>query len=246
MASQKSDGPVHQRLSADLRALIEKGALAEGERLPTEVELADRYGVSRQTVRRAFQDLVSEGWVRRIRGRGTFPVRATDRDRYVRPVGTIEDLMEWRDSQMELMQPISLESAPEEAAALDLPSKVVARVLLRRTYEGKPFALTRVCLPPEVGRRLVEEDLLPPAGTGTVIGSIAPLLSSAVATVEQGITAVAMSEDVADALGCEPGGPALRVERLYFDADERPVELAVTHYNPDRYTYRLALRGRVG
>jgi len=165
------------------------------------------------TLRRAFQDLVTDGWVRRIRGRGTYPVRAADRDMYVRPVGTIEDLMEWRDSRMELMQPISLESAPEDAKALDLPGKAVATLLLRRTFEGKPFALSRVCVPPDLGRRLVEEDALPSAGVGTIIGSIVPLLSAPVTRVQQEITAAAMSADVATTLDCEPGAPGLRVER---------------------------------
>jgi DNA-binding GntR family transcriptional regulator len=238
----RSTVPVHQRLSADLRTLIER---ANGERLPTEAELADRYGVSRQTVRRAFQDLVAEGLVRRVRGSGTYPVQPAERDRYVRPVGTIEDLMQWRDSEMELVQPIALESAPDIATLLELPSTVVATLTLRRTFDGKPFALSRISLPPEVAAKLVDEGALPGVGTGTIIGSVERLLPDAVTEVHQEITAVTTPKDIAGQLDVEPDTPALRVQRLYFDADERPVELAITHYNPDRYTYRLVLRGRM-
>jgi GntR family transcriptional regulator len=244
MTSRRSSVPAHQRLSADIRELI-AGAPGEGERLPTEAELADRYGVSRQTVRRAFQDLVAEGLVRRIPGSGTYPVQSGQRDRYVRPVGTIEDLMQWRDSEMELIEPFALECAPEIASLLELPSKVVARLTLRRTFDGKPFAFSRVSLPPDVAARLVDDGALPPPGVGTIIGSVAALLPEAVTEVQQEITAVALPTEVAEPLECEPGAPALRVSRVYFDAADRPIEVAITHYNADRYTYRLVLRGRM-
>ena len=39
--------------------------------------------------------------------------------------------------------------------------------------------------------------------------------------------------------------PLLRIERLYCDRDLVPLELAVNHFHPDRYSYRLQMRGRV-
>jgi DNA-binding GntR family transcriptional regulator len=39
--------------------------------------------------------------------------------------------------------------------------------------------------------------------------------------------------------------PVLRIERLYSDRDLVPLELAVNHFHPDRYSYRLQMRGRV-
>ncbi len=51
---------------------IDAGTYAEGERLPSEPELCERFGVSRITVRRAVADLEGLGIVRRQQGRGTF------------------------------------------------------------------------------------------------------------------------------------------------------------------------------
>jgi GntR family transcriptional regulator len=153
--------------------------------------------------------------------------------------------MEWRDSEMELLRPIALESAPETADLLSLPNSVVATLTVRRTFEGKPFAVSRVSLPPDVAARLIDDGALPPPGLGTIIGSVERLLPNPVAEVQQEITAVALEPDVAEPLECEPGTSALRVTRVYFDAEERPVEVALTHYNADRYTYRLVLRGRM-
>ncbi|HLU35948.1 MAG TPA: GntR family transcriptional regulator [Thermomicrobiales bacterium] len=51
---------------------ISAGNLAEGDRLPTEMELAERFGVSRITIKRAMKDLLERGRIVRYRGRGTF------------------------------------------------------------------------------------------------------------------------------------------------------------------------------
>src|SRR6478752_10797326 len=87
--------PAYQVLREQLRAEIRGGRYADGARLPTESELAEHHGLSRQTVRRAFQDLVAEGMVYRVPGRGTY-AREPGR-RYLRQLGSIEDLMSLSD-----------------------------------------------------------------------------------------------------------------------------------------------------
>jgi GntR family transcriptional regulator len=246
MAQRRLTVPVHRKLSADLRASIEAGEFADGGRLPTEAELADRYGVSRQTVRRAFQDLVAEGLVRRVPGQGTFVSEPGGVPRYARSVGSIEELMQWSDSEMEITRPVALEHDRVGADALGLGDGVVAVLTVRRVFEGKAFGISRICLPPALAAKLVAGEVLPPLGAGTVIGAVETFLGDAVARVQQAITATTASEEVAGALELPEGAAVLRVERLYFDAADRPVELAITHYNPARYTYRLELRGRVG
>jgi GntR family transcriptional regulator len=61
-----------QQVYEDLRAEMDSGELATDARLPGELELADQYGVSRDTIRRAIQELVSEGRLVVLHGRGTF------------------------------------------------------------------------------------------------------------------------------------------------------------------------------
>jgi DNA-binding GntR family transcriptional regulator len=70
------DGPVSvwSQVAADLAADIGSGVLAVGARLPAEPELAQVYGVSRITVRRAARDLADRGMVTVSRGRGTYVV----------------------------------------------------------------------------------------------------------------------------------------------------------------------------
>ena len=55
--------PVFRRVGSDLRSQVLNGQFPAEVALPTEAQIATRYSVSRQTVRRAFQDLVAEGLV---------------------------------------------------------------------------------------------------------------------------------------------------------------------------------------
>jgi len=70
MSSARSTSRFRE-VANDIRDKIQTGVYPRGERLPTEVELAEEYGVTRVTVNKAFNVLRSEGWVRTHRGVGT-------------------------------------------------------------------------------------------------------------------------------------------------------------------------------
>jgi DNA-binding GntR family transcriptional regulator len=61
-----------QQVYADLLGEIRSGVLAVDDRLPSEFEMADQYGVSRDVIRRAKEELAGEGWLIVLQGRGTF------------------------------------------------------------------------------------------------------------------------------------------------------------------------------
>jgi GntR family transcriptional regulator len=71
--------PLHHQVYLDLSSAMDDGEWKPGDRLPTERELAERYGCSLITVRRALSELVREGRIERTRGRGTFVLQATPR-----------------------------------------------------------------------------------------------------------------------------------------------------------------------
>jgi GntR family transcriptional regulator len=70
--------PVYQLIAQELRERIESGRLLPGDQLPTELELRDRYGTSRNTIRDAIKRLTSEGLVETRPGQGTFVIRKVD------------------------------------------------------------------------------------------------------------------------------------------------------------------------
>lgn len=67
-----TDGPIWMQIAQALSAEIDGRGLAPGDRLPSEAQLAARFGVNRHTVRRAVESLVRRGLVRVEQGRGAF------------------------------------------------------------------------------------------------------------------------------------------------------------------------------
>jgi GntR family transcriptional regulator len=235
--------PAYQALRQRLRSDLDAGLYGNGERLPTESELVAQHGVSRQTVRRAFQDLVAEGLVYRIPGRGTYATDAPSR--YLRQLGSIEDLMSLSDdTTMEVLTGLRRRVDVEAASRMRLDDDVVYTVVFRRLHDEVPFVLTRVHLPESVAREILDSAEVADGAvsTSTIIGLTEPHLSHPIVEAAQSITVSTADDQVAEAVGCERGHSMLRVDRLYSDATGTPVELAVSHFLPEQYTYRVTLR----
>jgi len=78
----------------------------------------------------------------------------------------------------------------------------------------------------------------------TVIGLIDARTSGSITAAEQSVSAAGAPLFAARHLGREVGEPLLRIDRLYFDDSDDPVELAVSYFDPEHYSYRVKLRRR--
>lgn len=247
MPGARTGESAYSALARELRNGILEGRYTAGQQLPTEAELTRRRNVSRQTVRRAFHDLVSEGMVHRVPGRGTFV--ASRGDQYLRQFGSIEDLMALSvDTELELLSPLQRRVDIGAASRLRLDTDVVAVVCFRRLHEGVPFCHTQVFLPPHLAERLESVPELTAPGTrspATVIGLLDTRIDTPIAEAQQSITAERSSPEVADSLGGHAGDPMLRIDRTYHDASGAPVELAISWFAPEHYSYRVRLRRTV-
>jgi DNA-binding GntR family transcriptional regulator len=236
----------YRALAEELREALREGRYGRGEQLPTEAELGAAFSVSRQTVRRALQDLVAEGLVVRVPGRGTFAAMSGPGGQYLRSVGSIDDLLAMAlDTVLEVMQPLRERIDVEAAGRLGLGSDEVMHAVIRRLHRGVPFAVTQLWLPARLGRRVAEEGVLARAGDRTqvtVISVVDRVGEHRVAGAQQSITSVTVPAPFEEALELPSGAPALRADRLYVDTSDTPIELATSYFHPDRYSYRLALR----
>jgi GntR family transcriptional regulator len=236
----------YRTLAAQIRDAIRNGEYANGRQLPTEEQLSASFSVSRQTVRRAMQDLVSEGIIYRVAGRGTYPV--AEEDRYVNRFGSVEELMSLSlDTECEIVSPLHRKVDVETASRLRLPSDEIFTTAFIRLHADVPFCYTSVYLPPRIGHLLAGADELASPGRRsrvTVIGLIDLRMVGSITAAEQSISAAGAPELAARHLSRPAGEPLLRIDRLYFDGDDDPVELAISYFDPEHYSYRVKLRRR--
>jgi GntR family transcriptional regulator len=246
----KAKGPTaarpafYRQLADDLRQQIMQGRFGDGRRLPTEAELAESHRVSRQTVRRAFQDLVAEGMVYRTPGRGTFTMPKAGP--YLRQFGSIEDLMgHTGDTRFMVIEPLRRIADISAGSRLRLPSDTVYSITFLRSHDDNPLGMSYIYLPLAIGRKLMSATELTTTGSHTpitVIRRIEDIISSSVAEAEQSITVARADAATTAVLGCPLQHPVLRIDRLYLDLEGNPLELSKSFFLPEQYTYRTNLR----
>jgi GntR family transcriptional regulator len=244
--SLKADGgssslPIYHQLTTILRQQIKDSAFAPEQPLPSEMQLAAAYDVSRVTVRRALDLLEREGWIRRKHGVGTFVApRADEAQREESRVsGLVENLITLgleTTARLLAYEP----EAPTPAAvlqALGLPADERAlRIERLRFFKDKPLSVTTVWLPRSVAslapRSVIDDRPIMRILEGGGIRA---------QRAEQTISAIPADDAAANKLNVAIGAPLLRLRRTVFDGDGRPFEHQVGLYNPDQYEYHMLL-----
>lgn len=229
--------PLYAQLHAALRRRILDGRCPEGALLPSENDLAEALGVSRITIKRAFDELAASGLVRRRRGHGTEVLRGPAQRPVLASVdGLVENsLVMGRDTEVELLEFAYVPADEAVAEALDVaPGALVQKAVRVRRELGEPFSRITTWIPEAVGRGFGRGDLIT-----TPLVALLERAGVRLSSAEQAIGAENADAAAALALGVAPGAALLRVERLSRDQRGTPVERAEVLYNPARYRYRM-------
>jgi DNA-binding GntR family transcriptional regulator len=234
---RSSPTPLYFQLAQAIEGAITGGDLPAGSRLENELLLAERYGLSRPTVRRAVQELVDKGLLVRKRGVGTQVIQPHVR-RSVELTSLYEDLA--RAGGMPTTAVLSLErvpAPPEIAAELDLVEGVEIVVLRRLRYShGEPLALMTNYLPgrfhptAELAERGLYQYL---RGQGVHLR-----------VAHQRIGARPARAEEARLLEEPPRAALLTMERTAFNDQGVAVEHGQHVYRASRYEFETTLVGR--
>jgi len=233
----RSATPLYLQLEAALREALALETWRAGEAMPPERQLAEQFGVSRLTLRKALERLEAQGLVRRRQGSGTYVA-----PRLEQPLSVLTGFSE--DMRARGLEPGTrwlkrglYTASPEEVLALSLsPGEKVARLERVRSAQGEPMAIERAALPAH---------LLP--NPEEVKESLYAYLESRdlrPARALQRLRSVAASRPEAELLSIRPGEPVLYIERLSYLTDGSVLEFTRSHYRGDRYDFVAELRGK--
>jgi GntR family transcriptional regulator len=228
--------PLYFQLAQHFEAAIRSGALRVGARLDNEVQLAERLGLSRPTVRAAFGYLSNKGLVVRKRGAGTV-VASARIDRDVELTSLYDDLASAGRGPATLIIRNEVTHATEPVArALQLPERALVITLERlRSADGEPIALMHNFLP--AGLVHLSSDMLAEHGLYELLRACGIRLCSAT----QRMSAKNASVAEARTLHETRGAALLTMERIAYDESGRPVEFGQHLYRATRYAFTTSM-----
>lgn len=229
--------PLWQAIATTLRAEIRTGHYRPGDRLPTEAQLSDRFGVNRHTVRRALADLAGAGQVHARRGAGVFVTgRPTDyalgrRVRFSQNLAASGRTGSHRFTRLET-RPCDRTEA--EALALT-PGDPVHVIEGQSLADGQPLALFRSVLP-----GWLEGFVDHARDRQSITAALAACGVADYTRASTRITAKLADATQAAALRLSQGAPILRSVAINVDDRGRPVEFGHSWFAGDRVSLVLA------
>ena len=229
----------YQQVQAQLAEEIERGRRRPGSRLPPERALAEHFGVSRVTLRRALDELARAGVVARS-GSGWIVASAAIGE----PPNALMSFSEMAASRGltpggRVLERQTRPASMDEAEALGLaPGAPLFELERLRSMDDVPILIDRTRIPLSLAPGLDQIDLEETSLYEVLEGRFGMRATAARFTVE----AIAADERRARLLALETGQPLLRCQQRTEDETGRPIELCEMVYRGDRYRFHATLR----
>lgn len=240
MSLSQASQPLYHRVYKDIAKEIESGVLEPGDRLPSERWFCEELGVSRTTVRRAIEELVSDGLVQ-ARGRGAFVAG----DALVEPPNTLMSLSELGRSRglaatARVLTGVVRGATIDEADAFAIaPGAELFELRRLRMLDGLPISIDNNRVPAR---------LLPGVGdldfTSASLYDALDRAGHAPVRADYDLEARGADASEAELLDLAPGAPVLFATTVALGDDGRVLDLGRTVYRADRYRFQATLMRR--
>jgi len=231
----KSPVPLHAQVEELVREMIKDPEFKNGDFLPNEMNLAKQLGISRNTVRQAFNKLVYEGLLIRKKGVGT---RVADQSVNTRANNWLSFSQEMKASGIEIIN-FDLKSSWVEAddtmaSFFEVPvGKKILKLERLRGRENYPFVYFISYFHPRIGLTGNEDFSRP-------LYEILEKEHSVVVKVsKEEISSELAGAEIGKILNINPASPILKRMRFVYDPGGRPVEYNLGYYIADSFSYTI-------
>jgi GntR family transcriptional regulator len=231
--------PLYKQVEKQILQCLAEGEWKPGDQLPTESQLAERFGVAVFTIRAGIAELAVANILIRKQGKGTFVARHTrQRQRY-------QFSHVFGNDGLQIFPDRELISLQREIAPAPL------QAILRLEDEARPAIFNIDCLLTTGPQRVATMQIALPAKnfaglTARVVRNSDENLYAVyqdacgvnVIRIEERVHATVAAAGIARALKIRPASPLLRIERIAYTYNDVPVEFRVRHLDAAKYHYR--------
>ena len=240
MPRMSQDAPTFSPLYRQIKALIiqalEAGEWRPGQVIPSEQELAVRFGVSQGTVRKAIDEMAAENLLVRKQGKGTYVASHNDPRalfRFLRLVPLDGDLSHPTSVPLDCWRAKAGQEASRMLAIEPGAPIIIVRRLLQ--FALKPVVIDEIYLSGETFQGLTAEVLQ--SWNGSLYSLFETRFGLRMIRAQERIRAVAADRNASEALKVAEGTPLLSVERVTYTYGDKPVEWRRGLYSTAEHFY---------
>lgn len=232
--------PLYFQLKELIIEAIRSGAYKHGSVIPTEKEFSEMYQISRTTVRQAITELVQEGWLYRIKSKGTFVSTPKINQDFIQRLETFQEQMarSGMTPGTEVLE-VKIAYAPEHVAeALEIqPGDKVIYLYRRRFANEEPILLAETWLPYEPCKYVLEHDFV----KESLYDILKEKEETEVLRIRRRVEAVEAIACDMEYLDMKPGKPVQLFHSIGTNAYGKPVEFSIARYRGDRNSFEVTV-----
>ncbi|MGE5581418.1 MAG: GntR family transcriptional regulator [Bacillota bacterium] len=212
--------------------------------IPTELELSSRFSISRPTVRQAINELVVEGYLYRVKGKGTFISKPKINQEFLLTLDSFNNEMRKKglNPSTKLIDAKVIPSDEKISAALTLEiGSAVFELRRLRFINHEPIVVVVTYVPAAKCPGLLEKDLEHDSLYEILEKAYGLVVFKAIRNLES----VSAGQYEAQLLGIKKGAPVQFFESTTYLADGSPIEYSLAKYRGDRNKFTFEFRRKV-
>ncbi len=233
--------PLYYQLKTILLEYIREQHSNVDEPIPTEVEISEYFGISRPTVRQAINELVVEGYLYRIKAKGTFLAKPKISQDFLLTLDSFNNEMRKKGlvPSTKILQKEIVQCDEKTANILRLePGSDVIKLTRLRSANNEPIVFVITYVPLKVCPLLMDYDLENESLYEIIQKESGKLIANATRSLE----CIISGEFEAKLLNIEKGVPVQYFESIVYLEDGTPVEYSLAKYRSDRSKFTFELR----
>ncbi|WP_047980196.1 GntR family transcriptional regulator [Ornithinibacillus contaminans] len=241
MIDKQSPIPIYYQLEEEIKSMIHHKQLKPGDLLPSEREYAEKYAISRMTVRQAISNLVKEGLIYRQKGKGTFVADKKIEQDLSGLTSFSEDMR--NRGLIPSNQLISFDFIPATEQLADIlmiaSGDMICKIKRVRLADEEPVALETVYTPQNVIGDMNYQDF-----SESFYDYVEKKLHFKIGFGHQTIEAALASDEERAHLHIQKGSPVLVMQRTTYLQDEQqtPIEYVTSTYRADKYKFKMKMK----
>jgi GntR family transcriptional regulator len=235
--------PLYYKLYVELKEGLQSGKYKKGDKLPTEKELCQKHGLSRLTVRRAMDELRREGFIERLKGKGTFVTGSKREEQLATLTGFTDEAKKRGCETRSMVLENRLVKVPVDAVEFfKIPAEALVVYLKRvRFLEEEPYAIEEAYLNVGADIRLlniVQRDMEKESLYDILRNEFEINISYA----EEEMELARLKKDEARFLKQEVSDCAILRKRFTYTKSDVCVEFVVSLYRADKSKFKIVRR----